>query len=392
MKQNRTDKSLGIHILGSLALTLVLVFFITAGASFMFTKTERTTLPIQISNNTAQQWKLTPSYGIDSFGYECTLVSLPAGSEYDSLAIEYLGPVTTFIVTPTFDTATTYLCSMAYDTDTVGIAYNPHETATNLESLIDSLVAKFNAAAGVGDSVTAQDSVTYIKIVADYAMISFGGDNRPALIIDTTSTTAGATGTLTKDSTIVTVAAVVDTIVAIINGDDSLSPQVTAYDSGTFVFIVADTAGHGFFIEPVDTSMDTTHTTANVNGASTFEDTIKLANLWTGGRHPKGMLADFILYAPTDTGKGTGLTDSGSMWLHFAKQVGPILEYYRIDSIKQNDLPCTLSYALTTDHAGSDTLMKDQAYLVYRYYDTASDTNATLHGTLTINLRVMQEQ
>ena len=369
-------KGIGILIIISLALLMAEAF-----ASFVFTDTKTTWLELKISNNTAEKMKYTPTAGVDSFTYSCSITT-PTDSA-DTTAINWTSPVQSMRLDVTLDTTKTYACSLDLGTNIYGFEYVcPNGADYDLESLIDTLVDSINNVAGFKDTVVAQDSVTYIKIVSRFAQVELEGEARWTMKVSAEMDT-GFTW-------VTTVASACDTLTAMINADATTSAQITAADSATFVFMVADTAGHGFSLIIGDTTGDSTRVTANANGASSHQDTIPIVNLWRGDKYPKGVTADFILRAWADSGRGVGLSDSGYLWLFSAHNVAGNLQYLLLAADTTNDLPCTLSYDLTVDSTGSDTTLREQLFLAYRYWDTATDSNAIMQGTVTIDVKVMQ--
>ena len=168
--------------------------------------------------DTARIVTITPSHAVDSFNYHCSLSFHADTGSWDT--VSWTSSVQTMIITPTVDVATTYSCSVAFKEEpvTLGVEKDYASGVATVAALIDTLVALINGKAGLTDSVTAEDSVTYIKLVSNFSQVSFGDERWTMIMV-----TAGGAGTLDSaaHASLATVAMVCDTMVAMINASDS---------------------------------------------------------------------------------------------------------------------------------------------------------------------------
>jgi len=319
-------------------------------------------LSIVETGDTAAIVAMTVESEMDSFPYMDTFV---VDGKTDSVPVTWLSPVMVAYITPgAVDTTATLACSVSYaSTDIPGFEYAiPEDTV--MANMIDDLVDSLEAIAGIDDSVTVEDSVTYIKLIAKFSTDTHGG--RWSLVYD---------GDLDTSYTRTTVAMWCDSFITAVNASDA-ADYVTASDSTDSIYIISDDAGLDFAIYLGDSTVATDTTQLNVTSQCEQQDTLGLGPLVYRDISPNVILSKFILLPSHVTAQGAGLSDSGYLWLYttFDNQ------FFLLDSAVRNALPCTLYYAAKP---GTDTLYKEDLTLVYRVTDTASDTTMTLPYKIT---------
>jgi hypothetical protein len=258
-----------------------------------------------------------------------------------------------------------------------------------------------NLKAVLTDSVTAEDSVTYIKLVSNFSGGQFAGRWSMIMVV------AGGTGTLDSaaHASQATVAMICDTMVAKINADAGLDSFMTAADATTSYTVTSDDAGVLFFGASfggtgasltADSLQDTTHTQANVTSQSSYQDTIDLISLIYDDFDMAGYQLVAILDSSTTVAQGLGLSDSGYLWLYTTRRIGygsDSVEMFLLDSAVANSLPLRLECKVGADTTGGgvdpDTLFKERFQLVYRVTDTASDTVMNPHCSLYVDLKLI---
>jgi hypothetical protein len=259
----------------------------------------------------------------------------------------------------------------------VGIEKDYASGVATLAALIDTLVDMINLKAVLTDSVTAEDSVTYIKLVSNFSGGQFAG--RWSIIMVTT----GGTGTLDSAAHVsqATVAMVCDTMVALINADAGLDSHMTASDSGTYYMVTADKKGVLFFGAvfggtgaslTADSLQDTAHTQANVTSYSTDSGTVGICPV-SGYLHASG----HIILRDGQTGQhpALGNVDSAEVHLYTYKS------YYRkkLDSVKCAQVPCTLDFTIPyVNIAGADSTMYRTLDAFWWVTDSSSDSTKTI--------------
>lgn len=345
-------------------------------------------LSVTDSGDSAQVSLLHTLTAVDSFDYKDTF-----SYQYDTSVhqtIKWTSAVQIMIITPTVDTASLYACSVSFAADTLGIAFDASGTKPVLDSLIDSLVAKLNAVAGLTDSVDFQDSATYIKAVSLFGQRKFTARWKIEKGI------TGGTGTIDTAShaSLVTVAMVVDSMVAAINADAGLDSFMTAANSGdTGYTITSDDAGVLFYattLNHADTGGTLVASQANVTSKSTTTDTIALPPLMSNGFVTNAMYGRLIVEAnPVTLGAQVGNSDS--IYIHlYTVFAGDQWQLLLDDS--SASLPCTSWVAYGPDTTGGgvdpDTLFHEGFYLTYTVTDTATDTSGTVYYPLKVNFEL----
>ena len=145
-------------------------------------------------------------------------------------------------------------CSVAFaGGETLGIEYDLSTGAdSTIATALDSIVAIFNGATNLTDSVEAEDSATYIKLISSFSQEAFGG--RWSLVMSSDSTDS--------NSSITSIAMVCDSMTAYINAKAGTSDSLVASDSGTY-YVVQNlhggdtTLNTGWMVVPQDTAQDT---------------------------------------------------------------------------------------------------------------------------------------
>ena len=120
----------------------------------------------------AQVVKLHAYEPQDGFIYTCSVYYATAFTGGDSV-FAWTAPLQRMrlLVEGTdVDTTQTLKCSISFDATVLGfdLAIEDDARDTGVAVLVDTLVYLFNATAGLTDSVTAEDSVSYIVLVANH--------------------------------------------------------------------------------------------------------------------------------------------------------------------------------------------------------------------------------
>lgn len=369
---------------------LAVVVFVIAFAGDVVHKTIIVDLNITTAGDTAQVWKFRP-VAFDSFTYSDSFAY--EADQGEDQSIEWVSSVQTMIITPTLDQSSTYACSVAFDGGTIGIEKDYATGVNTLAALIDTLVALINGKAGLTDSVEAEDSVTYIKLVSLFSQGTFTA--RWTMVLDV----AGGTGTLDTAAhvSLTTIEMICDTMPVLINADVGLAAFVTAANSGDTVYTVtSDDPGVAFLggvwggtdgaALTADSLQDTVHVQANVASRSVSTDTFHLARIIYTDKEYNSMTAMFILDTPETEKQGINGGDSSYIWLYSVFNG----EYFLLDGDSVATGSCTLRVVLENT-AGSDTLFKEYLALGYRMADTASDTTARFDVNLHMDWILREE-
>jgi hypothetical protein len=264
----------------------------------------------------------------------------------------------------------TYACSVDLGTNVYGFEWLADNDITTIAGLIDTLVDSINNVAGMKDTVTAEDSVTYIKLISRFGQQRLEGAARWTFVpTDSLSVSSDSPATLT-------VAMVCDSMVATINGTAALSDSVTAANDGDTVYtLTADRAGWAIYCSPGDTAQDTVIVTANKASWSYGTDSLPLFSMLIPHGY-KSLWGDIILSPSLSTGNGYGLADTGWIWLYAA---GAASGSQLVDSAFSEGLPCTLHVAV----ASNDTLWREELWITATIADSATDTSGSRAHALT---------
>jgi hypothetical protein len=272
----------------------------------------------------------------------------------------------------------TVRCSVAFAAETLGVDYDLSTGAdSTIATAYDSIVDIFNSKAALTDSVDAQDSGTYIKFVSLFGEEKFTKRWSMRLSSDSTDTAAHATQ-LSKN-------AICDSLVALINGDDSAAVYLTAAvatDTSTTFTLTSNDPGvpiHNVSVTGSDT-MASAVTQENVTSWSSLQCTLALEEpAGMAGNEWGGISGRFLVESTTTTNsQGIGLKDSVYIQLWARKYLGGTAVWDVIDADSCADSPCSL-WVHHIDAAGTDTLLKEDVFLYIRIADTSSDTSATLY-------------
>ena len=315
--------------------------------------------------DTARAINFTPSTGLDSFLYHDS-IKYPAdtsGGDFDT--VSWVAPPQQMRITLALDdvvpdTSITYSCSLDLGTNITGFEYDPSGLDdTTLALLIDNLVDSFNNVTTMKDTILAEDSVTYIKIVSKKAQIDLEGDARWTMKVSDSLDTAAIWVTSVAD--------VCDSMVAAINGLDS-SHYWTAYDSTTHYTIEGNknNAGIWFFAVYTDTAQDTTHGADSVSSESTDSGTVVLTSACLGFGVARGKAT--LVYAD-DAGYGMGV-DSCILHLYSGSIYGG--RNLIVAETCASVAACTLGWSLAGDYA--DSIIDEDLQLWWWIIDTTTDT------------------
>jgi hypothetical protein len=282
----------------------------------------------------------------------------------DTTLVKFTSPATTRRLRVALDTTLTYACSVDCGTNIYGFEYVcPNGATYDLDSLIDQLTDSFNAVAGMSDSVTAEDSGTYLKVFSNFAMDRYEGAARWIFTVSSDSLEE-------VDSTLTTIAMVCDSMAAAINDSSTISDTLTAANDGDTVYTVTGRSGWGWSVAVGDTAQDTTLTQDSAASWSTVRDTIPLFNMYQSGFN---VLNGWItIRSSKTTTKGYGSLDSAKIILYAVDGGGT---RHELDSAYAIGVPMTNSFALSD--VGVDTLFKSRLEFDVYVADSATDTSGS---------------
>ncbi len=348
--------------------------------------------PVVETGDTASITTIEPLYAVMGFAYIDTFSYGVDTADYET--ITWTAPMQTMRLTIGSITATPTLidttvlimvqCTVQFEAETLGFDYETDLCATaTLEDALDSIVTVFNRTTNLKDSILAQDSGTYIKLVSKH---SEAVNTKPWSVsfISSAGAPTDSCDTVSPADT-VTIAMVCDSMSAAINANDSISVYAIAANSGDTAYtITALDVGLQFYdstLNPADTHGTVTRTQANVTSKSRFGDTVNIIQGAGATSSPvdwAGLHGTIIIQASPTTTQGIGLSDSVYMFLSaFRSQAGNMV-YSQIDGDSCAACPCTLRFLHPATTAGTDTLFKDGVVFHYEIADTASDTTAKI--------------
>ena len=350
------------RLLVLIVLGLVVTATLFAGA-YKTSKTYTVSLDVTSAGDATEIIALTADSVSDSLTYTCTLAVL---AMTDSIEAVWLSPLMVAYITPSdVDTTATYACSVLYtSTDIAGFEYAVPED-TVMANMIDDLVDSFEVLAAITDSITIDDSGSYIKLTADFGTETHGG-----------RWLVHYTGDFDTTYSRTTVAMFCDSMLAEINAEDTMD-YLLAVDSTDSIYITATQPGLLFDIHHDGGLFGSDTTTANSTSYSTIQDTF---NIGTFSHHDMGatsIVGRFVLAASASTAHGLGLSDSGIVRIH-TDLAGT---YHLLACDTATSLPVTLYYSI----AAADTTLKDGIWLEYRIADTTSDTSYAPEYTITVD-------
>ena len=352
-------------------LLLLLGLFAVVYADKVVNNSTTVNLAVVSTGDTAQVSLLHTFTAVDSFNYIDTFSYQSDTSAHQT--ITWLSPLQIMVVTPTVDVATTYNCSVSFDGGTLGISKDYTSGVATLAALIDTLVDLINNKAGLSDSVVAQDSVTYIKLVSKFSGRTF--TNRWTMVFSV----SGGAGTLDTVAhvSLTTLAMISDSMPTLINADAGLDSFMTAANSGDTAYtITSDDPGVLFYATTVnhaDTGGTLVASQANVTSVSRTTDTISIDNFAKGGSHVNSMYGIFVIEPSYITTQGIGLSDS--VYIRIYTDFWG--EYFLLAQDSAASFPCTVRVAIP-EAAGTDTLFKEHLNIIWTVMDTATDTTATV--------------
>jgi hypothetical protein len=322
------------------------------------------------AGDTAMVIAFTVSQGLDSHDYLDTFVT-GSGAE-DSTVAKWTSPLQTMIfalagntASPTkLDTAGIGVvgCTAVFAAQELGIEYDLSSGAdSTIETAVDSIVDIWNKRTNLKDSIVAQDSVTYVKLVSKFGQAKFTARWSIKMTTDSTDT-AGA---------ITTVGMVCDSMNAAINAALSAVLSSVIHATEDSFLVTSDDPGLPFtvyFGDSISDNGDTVHGQLNVTSYSGKTDTIKnLVGLIRSDGNLYPEIIRIVLKPCTTTAQGLGLSDSGYLWLWtvFAD------EYHLLKADTCAELPCTLRLPYASV---DDSLFKQKLALGWRIADTTSDS------------------
>lgn len=350
-------------------------------------RSEQIAFVITDSGDTAQVAFIAPAFAIDSFLYHDSIRYPADTSLFDTCS--FVSPLTYYELTPVLDTHGTYICSLKYAADTVGFTWVCPEDAT-IDTVVERLYDSLTGIAGIADSIAIDTNAahTVLTLTAKYSQETFA-DHRPMVL----ATATGGTAAIGKDSTITTVAMVVDSLVAAINALDSAHYWTAANSGDTAYTVTSDQKGLFFFIDVTDTTQDTSTIQANVTSKSIFVDTILLEDIPSfNGKRWGGLYGRFRIDSTltTDT-MGIGLSDSIYIQLWTKYRLGGTDVFDVIARDSSAALPGSL-WVKRLDAAGTDSTIKGPLYLYIYLTDTASLINTTVYCPLHMDYDLYEDK
>lgn len=388
----------GIVILFVLLMVGTVVYDIAVSGAIARHRTIKITLPIVTTGDTARVVKITPILAVMGFTYSDSVDYQADTGAHQTL--EWISPQQIMIWTPVADTQGTYKCSVVFQAQTLGFDLVLNEKDTTLATLIDTLVYLFNNTTNLKDTVLAEDSVTYLKLISKIGEGVLKGPWTTVFVI--TGGSAAMDTASAADS--VTIAMVCDSMVAVHIDDAGVDSFMTAYDSSTFYIIQSDDPGvlfHDTNLNHADTHGTWAESQANVTSWSGIGDTVDLERLITDGLYPEINYGGIKLRCYVDSVynvsvQGVGLADSFYIKLLSGFSVSTDLgaeawEFRVLANDSFSELPDSLHYALT-DASGTDTVMGEILRLVYRVSDSASDSTMSVNHRLYIDYWLFEDK
>lgn len=356
-----------------IALGLV-VLLMGAGEYLHLSEKKQVSFALTDAGDTALSVMFIPSTGLDSFLYHDSIRFPSDTSLYDT--VSWVSPSQKMQITIALDgvvpdTSITYSCSLDLGTNITGFEYDPSGLDdTTVALLIDNLVDSLNNVTTIKDTILAQDSVTYIKIISKIAQIGLEGDARWTMKVgdslDTVSTW------------VTTIANVCSAMTALVNGLDS-ARFWDAVDNDTSYTITGNKNNDGIHIFAVytDTAQDTVYLADSVSSRSSDSGTVGISNVY-GFRTLVGKI---ILDPEMSVYAGLGNDDSG------------IVQLYTVEgnerTILQADTFATLpgTTRVRISEAVGDTVLLNRIEVWWYVDDSCSDTVLTIQYPLVWNLR-----
>jgi hypothetical protein len=336
---------------------------------------------LDLTGNIAEVNKMTSFLPHDGFTYIDTLApatatpTLTAVSAVMNHQKRRVTPIS-FVVA---DTTRTYACSLDCGTNIYGFSWAvPNSAALTLDSIIDTLVVKWNATAGMKDTTAASDSGTYIMITGLVHQDAMQSGARWTLVIDSLAGGTGARIRVGDTSYYATKKRVIDSMVYKINNTAVLSDTLLAANSGDTTYTVtARIPGIDFYMTSGDTAQTVANVTANDAGISSDAETLGTGiAMWEQSYHTlEGNIT--LLASPTTTG-GYGTWDSCIITLWAIQPLTGSRVALVADS---GNIPNTLHIALHADTGWAENLQ-----IGVKMWDSATTVAGTRAHALQYNL------
>jgi len=297
----------------------------------------------------------------------------PSLGAVDSAYTYTTGPqLARLVVTYPIDTTAVYRCSVDCGTNVYGFTYDVPEAAADTATVkfIGELVDSINNVTGMKDTISGEDSTTYVLIRSLIPQQELESGARWSVRV--TADDAGTELAL-GDSNYTTIASVCDGMVATINALDSINLRLTAANSGdTVVTVTSDVNGIAFTFDIADTAMDTTYTRGNYATWTSAQDTIPLFSMSLPNTFHT-LYGDITIRASDSATSGYGTLDTGKIWLESYDDVNG---YLTIDSGYAEGLPYTLHVAWGQDTTGGavdlDTLWREGLRIIVLVSDSST--------------------
>ncbi len=311
--------------------------------------------------DTARVITFTPSTGLDSFLYHDSIRFPSDTTLWDTFS--WTSPPQQMMITVTWDTSLLYHCSLDCGTNIYGFEYDPSaKDDTTVALMVDTIVYLVNNTTSMKDTILAEDSVSYVKIVSKIAQIQLEGDARWTMKVSTALDTAAIWVTSVAD--------VCDSMPVYINALDSARFWAAAdVDSNYTITGNKNNAGIWFFAVYTDTAQDTTHGADSVSSISKDSGTVSLDRV-QGFKHIDGQV---IVNASYSAYAGLGNADSGIVTVYTSGPTGRFI--IAVDTCAAP--PCTCDVMLHSNVG--DTLLRRQIEFHWYIDDTVSDTTLTVY-------------
>jgi len=359
-------------------LTVLLLAYVyaNAGGTKTYHVTRYAEMQVTTAGDTAEVFTVTVKLTSDSGLFKDSVFFTNDTSQH--YVASFLAPVQIMILTPdagAVDSSTDFSIDFAFaGGDTLGFDVNIGDAYVTVAKLCDTITSLINATTNLTDTVSAEDSGTYVKIISLFSEEVLTG--RWSMIIDTSGGTEGIPDTASR---VFDRDEICDTLVALINGDDSAAVYLTAaVVTDTTFTVTSNDPGVPIHVVSVTGSdtMAAANTQNNVTSSSQVNDTLieYPISLTSDDFRALGMNGWIILdhYSLGDTLYGVGISDSASLWLRMYRVVAGNKMYRTLDSVLCGDIPCTLHVARIPALA-NDTVFYEGFYINYYISDTASD-------------------
>lgn len=340
-------------------------------------------LTVTTAGDTALVLKVTPSTALDSFQYIDTIQPKSGGTKY---VVAWTSPL--WAIRLRVDSATTAATSCSlYVNGTKRLVGFTQTASPTIAKACDSFVALINAVTGVKDSLVAQDSNTYVKIVSKFAQ---NHTQIPATRFY--GVRGGAVGS--KDMKLhfdtawaTTIALTCDSLKRIADTLTGFEDSVGLSDSTTFYTVYAKQKGLPFVFKAADSAEDgATDTSTLVSNKTSYSS--KTDTVWLGEIADRNWNATAMLFKATfKAGKSTADTlghcqflDSASIQIYTVSELDGswfFLDSFVGDTVGNRTMTKRIVKTGMTSGAGIDTLFKGPLVAIIRVVDSTSDTTKT---------------